>query len=306
MIQEMIDALQNPAMKHAALVHLPIALATLGVPFALATAIFSKSKAMRWTAVILFAVFAMSAFVAAQSGEDAEHNISVQLPAAAEKMIHEHEELAEKVWMFAAGTCVLVVLSAFPAPLLRRGGAWLAVLAAVFTACWVTVAAHHGGSAVYQYAAGTANPMTANETPAPTGGGNVTPSEEVGETASDDSGEQPITLGELSPEEAFFVASVQPILETSCQRCHNPRRARRSGGLDQTTREAMLMGGNSGPGVVPGKPDDSLIIMRVTSDDEDLHMPPGDKSLTAEQIEALRTWIENGAAWVEKPETAED
>ena len=67
-----------------------------------------------------------------------------------------------------------------------------------------------------------------------------------------------------------------------------------------TPRKGLLRNSKSGGrAIVPGKPDESELIVRIESDDPELHMPPkkSGKQLTADQIATLRRWIEQGAAW---------
>ncbi|MBY0586815.1 PSD1 and planctomycete cytochrome C domain-containing protein [bacterium] len=93
-----------------------------------------------------------------------------------------------------------------------------------------------------------------------------------------------------------FEKSVRPILVRRCQSCHgDPGRAK--GGLLLTSRESLLQGGNRGPAIVPGKPDESLVMTGVRRHDE-LKMPP-DSPLPADEIESLRKWIADGAPWGE-------
>jgi hypothetical protein len=87
-----------------------------------------------------------------------------------------------------------------------------------------------------------------------------------------------------------FREDIQPLLQAKCGRCHGgkPRRA----GLDLTSAAGILKGGESGPAVVPGKPDESPLYQKV----HDGKMPPGKKDpLSAAEAGALRRWIEAGA-----------
>jgi len=61
---------------------------------------------------------------------------------------------------------------------------------------------------------------------------------------------------------------VMPLLQAKCLRCHGEKK--RESGLDLRSRGTMLQGGDSGPAVVPGKPDESLLLRRV----RDGEMPP--------------------------------
>ena len=99
------------------------------------------------------------------------------------------------------------------------------------------------------------------------------------------------------PRVAHFRTRVLPLLQRSCWRCHNPARMSRAGNLDQTEISGILRGGDSGPAVVPGKPDESLLMLAISWEDEDLQMPPVAK-LDDKDIAAIRKWIAGGAVWV--------
>lgn len=91
----------------------------------------------------------------------------------------------------------------------------------------------------------------------------------------------------------LFESRIRPILENNCFACHTGSRL---GGLALDSRENMLKGGKSGPAVVPGKPNESLLLRAVSQTDERLRMPPQGK-LTEQEISDLRHWIETGAPW---------
>jgi hypothetical protein len=95
-----------------------------------------------------------------------------------------------------------------------------------------------------------------------------------------------------SPEE-FFETKIRPLLADRCQKCHGPQK--QSGGLRLDARESMLNGGDSGPAIVLGRPDDSRLIRAIVQADE-LKMPPKEK-LTDAQIAALSEWVKRGAPW---------
>lgn len=92
----------------------------------------------------------------------------------------------------------------------------------------------------------------------------------------------------------FFEKNVRPILVENCYACHSAE-TKVSGGLRVDDRIGLLEGGNAGPAVVPGEPDDSLLLAAVRYE-EGLEMPPK-KQLSAEHIAVLETWIQRGAAW---------
>lgn len=93
-----------------------------------------------------------------------------------------------------------------------------------------------------------------------------------------------------------FSRDVLPILADRCFNCHGPDQASRQADLRLDTREGALR--TESPVIVPGHGDQSELLARVTSSDPDMRMPPGEQApLTAAQIETLRRWIDQGAAW---------
>ena len=93
----------------------------------------------------------------------------------------------------------------------------------------------------------------------------------------------------------FFEAKVRPILANKCYSCHSAKADRVRGGLLLDTREATLAGGNTGPALVAGKPDESLLIQAIRYADPDLQMPPKGEKLSDEEIAALTEWVRRGA-----------
>ena len=98
----------------------------------------------------------------------------------------------------------------------------------------------------------------------------------------------------LSDAERFFIDQVQPILASRCISCHGPDKA--EGGLRLDSRAAAVKGGDSGPALVPGKPDQSLLLMAVKRTHKILEMPPKQK-LSISDIIVIDRWIRDGAAW---------
>src|SRR3954469_17238282 len=99
------------------------------------------------------------------------------------------------------------------------------------------------------------------------------------------------TADARSPE--YFETRVRPVLAANCYDCHA---AERMGGLRVDSREALLKGGRSGPAIVPGDPDKSLLIEAVRQTRATLKMPKGGR-LTAAEVEALVDWVKAGAPW---------
>ncbi len=106
---------------------------------------------------------------------------------------------------------------------------------------------------------------------------------------------------ELKPDAAqieFFEKQVRPMLAENCFGCHGPTKQKAKLRLD--SRTALLEGGDSGPAVIPGQPDDSRLIKAIHYGDE-LQMPPRGK-LSEEQIVTLTTWVKMGAPWPDSSE----
>jgi mono/diheme cytochrome c family protein len=93
----------------------------------------------------------------------------------------------------------------------------------------------------------------------------------------------------------FFENKIRPVLAEHCYSCHSAKAEKVKGGLLLDTQAATLKGGDTGPAVVPGDPDKSLLIRAVRYADENLKMPPKDKKLAPEQIADLETWVKMGA-----------
>jgi hypothetical protein len=87
--------------------------------------------------------------------------------------------------------------------------------------------------------------------------------------------------------------TARTILATKCAVCHGESHM---SDLDVRDRAGMIRGGKRGPAVVPGISADSLLFRAVKREGE-LRMPPGDKPLSAAEIEAVRQWIDSGAKW---------
>lgn len=92
----------------------------------------------------------------------------------------------------------------------------------------------------------------------------------------------------------FFENKIRPVLSQNCYKCHSVNSEKVKGGLLLDSREATLRGGDNGPAVVPGHPDQSLLIQAVRYTDADLQMPPK-KQLSEEQIADLEKWVKMGA-----------
>jgi hypothetical protein len=90
-----------------------------------------------------------------------------------------------------------------------------------------------------------------------------------------------------------YLRDIKPLLAKHCYECHGATKQR--SGLRLDTAAAILRGGDSGPGVIPGKSVDSKLIKAVTGVEGTKQMPPKEPRLDAKQIGLLRAWIDQGA-----------
>ena len=104
----------------------------------------------------------------------------------------------------------------------------------------------------------------------------------------------PIALRAGAPD-VDFRRDIEPLLRARCYSCHGPQQ--QMNGLRLDRREDALCGGHSGPLVQAGNSDGSELILRVTGQADRSPMPPMGERLTADQIAALRSWIDQGAPW---------
>jgi mono/diheme cytochrome c family protein len=92
----------------------------------------------------------------------------------------------------------------------------------------------------------------------------------------------------------FFESQVRPVLAEFCYHCHTDDE---KGGLRVDSRERLLKGGESGPAIVPGDPDASLLIKAVSHLTGAPKMPRKEPKLSDAQVGALSAWIKGGAIW---------
>ena len=98
---------------------------------------------------------------------------------------------------------------------------------------------------------------------------------------------------ELSKDQTeFFEKKIRPGLVEHCYECHSAQSEKLKGKLLLDNRDAVRKGGESGPGVVPGDPDASLVVQALRY--ENFEMPPKGK-LPAEVIANFEQWIKHGA-----------
>ena len=95
-----------------------------------------------------------------------------------------------------------------------------------------------------------------------------------------------------------FMADVRPILANKCFACHGPYTGQRQADLRLDFEDSAKAEQDAQPAIAPGRPTESRVIQRITSADDNLHMPPPDagKGLSAEEIKLLRR-VAEGAGW---------
>ena len=104
----------------------------------------------------------------------------------------------------------------------------------------------------------------------------------------------PASADEPSPGERFFSSQVEPLLRHHCLPCHSHAAGTMEGDLALDWRSGWKQGGSRGPAVIPGNPDDSLLIQAVRHTHAELRMP--DRQLPAQEIRILEQWVREGAA----------
>ncbi len=101
------------------------------------------------------------------------------------------------------------------------------------------------------------------------------------------------SVAEVNPTEVeFFETHVRPLLVSRCLECHGSDA--QEGGLRLDIQDGWKQGGTSGAAIVPGKPEESLLIRAISYLEKDLKMPP-DRQLSVSEIAVLRDWIQRGA-----------
>jgi Protein of unknown function (DUF1549)/Planctomycete cytochrome C len=105
---------------------------------------------------------------------------------------------------------------------------------------------------------------------------------------------------------SFFEQKIRPVLADRCYKCHSMKAVKLKGGLALDSKERALKGGNTGPAIVPSKPEESLLLTAIRHADPDLEMPPEEEKLPAEVIANFEKWIKAGAPYPESVEQANE
>ena len=99
----------------------------------------------------------------------------------------------------------------------------------------------------------------------------------------------------IGSETAFFESKIRPVLVKHCYECHSAESGKTKGGLSLDTKQGLLMGGDTGPAIIPGEPSKSLLLKAMRHEDPDLEMPPKGPALTKAVTMDFETWIREGA-----------
>ena len=108
-------------------------------------------------------------------------------------------------------------------------------------------------------------------------------------------------LQPVDAEKLRFDRDILPILSDKCFACHGPDSAVRQANLRLDTKEGAFSAPSGYPVIVPGEPENSELVLRITHEDIDQRMPPqiSNRQPTQEQIDTLIQWIAEGAEWEE-------
>ncbi len=299
------ELFSNPSMMHAAAVHMPIAAAVFGFIFIILSAIFQRSTAIRLATVLIFVILVASAWVGIETGEDARDLVPNTISTAVSDQISAHAHSAERVLYGGIATLAFVLISLIPVNFFRIGGLLCAAVGAFVVNILVAQTGHMGGALVYNEGVGT--PLIHQKaTPVAV----VEPTEEVSEGTAEetpmvevvvvepepDPSADWIPIREIDMEEAKLVSytrDVWPLLDDQCVVCHESPDA--DGDYEVTSVEKMLLSGKKGgPGVVPGKPDESSIITYIRGK-VNPRMPEDEDPLSEDDLHMLRMWIAAGA-----------
>lgn len=295
----MLDVLNHPQMLHSASVHMPIALAMLGIPLVFLSFVLpAEKKTFRQAALICYLLLVGSAFAAVKTGEDARDKVPPTIRSEAAKLLDNHAMMAEYVWMLGLAASVLLALSLVNTKTLRipwvyRSMVGLALLLSLFTGGWIAFAAHYGGELVYTHGIGTKQ-LAAEFDLAPAEEGAAPTETPAAAEAEDDViiPVRPIDMAEAAT--VSYVRDIVPIFEKHCIECHDDFQY--DGDYDMTTVEAMKLQGAKEvePGVVPGAPDESGVVLFIRGIYKP-QMPKQADPLTEDELHLIRLWIAAGA-----------
>lgn len=205
------------------------------------------------------------------------------MPPAKEKQPSATEVAAFASWVRAGGGAGAAAASKPAQPSTSTASATAPVTTSDVTTSDSAIAA-----ATEPAAASVTEPVSTTPAPPPTA---AAPGTALAAAAPPD----PALLKSLPSQVALFNDAVQPLLREKCGKCHISDKP--AGGLDVAKHAALLEGGYSGAGIVPNDRNKSVLFARIilpATDDE--RMPPeGEPALSADEVELIGAWIDQGA-----------
>lgn len=316
------ELFSNPSMMHAAVVHMPIAAAVFGLLLIGLSAIFHRNNSIRAVTALMFLIASASAYLAIETGEDARELVPNTMPTAVWDQLTAHAQNAENVLYASIFTLICLLISLIRVDTVRIVGLLLAGVGAVAANVFVAQTGHLGGTLVYIHGVGT---PFAHQPAAPVAAPVAEAPESPAETAVESGGDMPaetpmvseapieaavpadnpdwVAIKEFTLEEAQKVSyknDIWPIIDDQCIVCHEGEDA--DGDFIMTTLAEMMQGGKKGgPGVVPGKPDESSVVIYIRGI-ANPRMPEDEPPLPEDMLHKIRMWIAAGA--IDDSETA--
>ncbi|QOV88788.1 PSD1 and planctomycete cytochrome C domain-containing protein [Humisphaera borealis] len=115
-------------------------------------------------------------------------------------------------------------------------------------------------------------------------------------TAGAFAADAPVAAPALTAEQTqFFEAKIRPLLTAKCYDCHSAAQGKSRGSLVLDSRDGWKTGGDTGPALVPGDAENSLLIKAVSYTDANVQMPPKGQKLSDQEIADLTAWVKMGA-----------
>ncbi len=286
-----LKELLRPQILHAASVHFPIVFALVGIPLVYLAAVSANEKnTLLWLSIVCYGLFTITALIAAQMGERAMALVPPDINSEVSKVLHRHEEMAEKAWIAGLGLTLVLLLTLVRKRLFRSILMVIAMMGSLVLGIWLVVVAHLGGTLVYVHGVGT---------PGFAGKGTIADPSTSGakeDTETPRSEDSLIPIRQIDPQAAAEISykrDIKPLFERYCIDCHGATSPK--GGISLVSVDAMrLQGRKAGPGIVPGKPDQSSIVRYVRGELRP-RMPKGQAPLSESDVHVIRAWISAGA-----------
>ena len=326
------ELLTNPSMMHAAVVHMPIAAVVFGLLFIGLSAVFHRNNTVRAVTALLFLIAVVSAYVGIETGENARDLVPNTVSKAISDQISAHAGHAENVLYASIFTLACLLISLIRVDTVRIAGLLLAAIGAVVANVFVAQTGHLGGTLVYNEGVGTpfmhqqaAPPAVVSPVAPPVEAPPTAPVEEApvampdpaappalaevpvpdappmvpeppAEVAAPADNPEWVPIRDFTMEEAQQISyknHIWPIIDEQCIVCHKGKKP--DGDFLMTSVPEMLKGGKKGgPGVVPGKPDESSIVQYIRGI-VNPRMPEDEPPLPEDMLHQIRMWIAAGA-----------